>query len=102
MSKFSNFYSLGVQENKKKIMDANYYLSIIIPSVSLALMVLYHIYYFIALLAMPRKISLGINLETRRRWVFMVMFKENKDIFVVQSFRNSITATSVFIFIRNY
>src|SRR3989338_1024953 len=62
---------------------------IIVP-ICFSSLILYHIYYFVRLIVHPDRVSLGINLIERTRWVRWMMTdsKNGSEILGVQTLRN--------------
>eukprot|EP01080_Neovahlkampfia_damariscottae_P010853 gene10853-3473_t len=69
-------------------------LEIVIPTICVALLILYHVYLLFMFTFAKKVVNIGYQTKTREQYVYWVMFTPKAEIFAIQTFRNAIMAAS--------
>lgn len=67
---------------------------ILVPSVCLLIVVTYHTYLIVLYQFRPMMFNLGVQIKTRKNWIYTMMFNPNQEILAIQTLRNSIMSSS--------
>lgn len=77
-------------------MDPNtkFILDIAVPCVCLLIIGVYHTYLIIFYQIKPNFFNIGVQIKSRKNWVYSMLFMNNQEILSIQTLRNSIMSAS--------
>jgi uncharacterized membrane protein len=69
---------------------------IVLPSISAGLFLIYHAYFFLMYFFAPQYTNLGIQVKTRKHWLYTMLFTPGQEVLAIQTLRNAIMSASFF------